>query len=364
MRRALWLLAGTALAVLVLLAAGGGLLARHGWSILTTPHQGFPGDEIFVEIPPGTSGGAILARLVAAGVLPESRFARLWLVHRMGDPPLHAGEYRFRGASRPLDVLAKLQRGEVALFRVTVLEGSTLVETAEALAAAGVAGLEELLAAFSRPGLVADLDPEATNLEGYLFPDTYHFPRRPGAEAVAAEMVGNFRRRFAADVAPLAEGAPPALRRLVTLASLVEKEARLDEERPLIAGVYANRLRIGMTLGADPTIIYGLKLEGRWDGNLRRHHLTEDAPYNSYRRPGLPPSPICSPGLGSLQAAMRPAETEALYFVSRNDGSHVFSRTLAEHSRAVDLWQRQYWRERWRREREAAAREEAGVRDN
>ncbi|MCL4837492.1 MAG: endolytic transglycosylase MltG [Thermoanaerobaculia bacterium] len=362
--RKLRLLAGAALAALLLVAAAAGLVARHGWLLLTTPYRGFAGDEVHVEIPPGTSGGAILERLAAAGVLPETRFARLWLIHRMGDPPLHAGEYRFQGAVRPLDVLAKLQRGEVALYRVTVLEGSTLAETAEALAAAGVAELADLVGAFSRPGLVADLDPEATNLEGYLFPDTYHFPRRPAAEAVAAEMAGNFRRRFAADVAPLAEGAPPPLRRLVTLASLVEKEARLDEERPLIAGVYANRLRIGMTLGADPTIIYGLKLEGRWDGNLRRHHLAEDAPYNSYRRAGLPPSPICSPGLGSLQAAMRPADTDALYFVSRNDGSHVFSRTLAEHSRAVEIWQRQYWRERWRREREAAARDEAGVRDN
>lgn len=351
--------------VLMTLLVGGGVGGYafwRGWRLLTTPYQGFAGEEIYVTIPPGSSGSAILSRLAATGVLPETRWVRLWLVHRLGDPPLHAGEYRFAGPAAPLDILAKLQRGEVALHRVTVVEGLTLTETAEALATAGVAGSEELLAAFSRPGLVADLDPEATNLEGYLFPDTYHFPRAPGAEAVAAEMVGNFRRRFAADVEPLAPAEAPPLRTLVTLASLVEKEARLDEERPLIAGVYANRLRIGMTLGADPTIIYGLKLAGTWDGNLRRHHLTEDAPYNTYRRPGLPPTPICSPGLGSLQAAMRPAATDALYFVSRNDGSHVFSRTLAEHSRAVERWQRQYWRERWRREREEARAARGGVR--
>ena len=140
---------------------------------------------------------------------------------------------------------------------------------------------------------------------------------------------------------------------VVTLASIFEREATLDEERPLIAGVYAHRLRRGMALFADPTVIYALQLEGRWDGNLRRGDLELDSPYNTYRYPGLPPGPICSPGVSSLLAAAAPVDTDYLYFVSRNDGSHVFAATLDEHNRNVEQWQRRYWRERWARERSA-----------
>ena len=350
-RRTRWALA--LFAVVALAGAAVAALARQAWTTLHTPYRGFDGEEVYVEVPSGLSGRAILARLRDAGVLPETRWARLWLVHRLGDPPLAAGEYRFRGATTPVAVLELLRRGEVALFPATVIEGLTLHETAAALAAAGVADRASLVAAFTSPrarALVADLDPEAGDLEGYLFPDTYLFPRRVAPDEVAAALVASFQQRFATEIRPLL--APDAaLRRVVILASLVEKEAQLDAERPVIAAVYANRLRLRMTLGADPTIIYGLKLAGSWDGNLRRVHLETDGPYNSYRRPGLPPTPICSPGLGSLAAAAAPATTDALYFVSRNDGSHVFSRTLAEHNREVERWQRQYWRER----REAAA---------
>ena len=176
-------------------------------------------------------------------------------------------------------------------------------------------------------------------------------------------MVETFRSRTADLLAVLAgddstgEADEPddGLRELVTLASIVEKECRLDEERPLVAGVYAHRLRIGMGLYADPTVIYALKKLGRWDGNLRRPDLKLDSPYNTYVGPGLPPGPICSPGLASLEAAAAPADIPYLYFVSRNDGSHVFARTLAEHNRNVSKWQKQYWRERWARERQRAA---------
>ena len=158
-------------------------------------------------------------------------------------------------------------------------------------------------------------------------------------------MIANFRRQ----AGDLLGGRD--VRRVVTLASIVEKEATLDEERPLIAGVYANRLRRGEGLYADPTIIYGLKLEGTWDGNLRRADLRRDGPYNTYVRSGLPPSPICSPGRASLEAAAAPADVPYLFFVSRNDGSHVFAETLQEHNRNVNQWQRRYWRERRRQQR-------------
>jgi len=207
------------------------------------------------------------------------------------------------------------------------------------------------LQAAREASLVQELDPEAKDLEGYLFPDTYSFPRGTGEAAIVAEMLRTFRARYDAEVVPLRGPDSPGLRQIVTLASIVEKEARLDEERPRIASVYRNRLRIGMGLYADPTIIFALKKRGVWDGNLRRGDLELDDPYNTYRFPGLPPGPICSPGLASLRAAAAPEQGTFLYFVSRNDGSHVFASTLEEHNRNVERWQRQYWRERWAQER-------------
>jgi UPF0755 protein len=268
-------------------------------------------------------------------------------VRVLDDPPIHAGEYRFDPPLSTVEVLEQLVEGRVVTHPVTVIEGLTYRETAEAIAGAGFGTLDELLAELSSPARIADLDPAAANLEGYLFPDTYRFPRGVSSAAIVDAMVANFRARFAREVRPLL-GDPPArpLRDLVILASLVEKEARIDPERPLIAGVYANRLRQGMGLFADPTIIYGLKLEGRWDGDLRRRDLEADSPWNTYKVAGLPPGPICSPGLASLRAAAEPADVPYLYFVSRNDGTHVFAATLAEHNRNVETWQRRYFRER------------------
>jgi len=346
----------TALLALVALAAGGAL-AWWGWSTLHRPHRGFAGEEAIVVVEPGTGAGAILDRLEAEGVIADARLARAWLVYRLDDPPLGAGEYRFAEPATIPEVLDRLIRHDVLTHPVTLVEGLTLEETADALAAAGFGGRAAFLAAMRDPSPVADLDPGAADLEGYLFPDTYAFARNVAEEEIVAAMVANFRRRWAASVGPLIEGvrvdgAPAAPCDVVTLASIVEKEARLPEERPLIAGVYANRLARGIALYADPTVIYALKLQGTWDGNLRRPDLQLDSPYNTYRYPGLPPGPICSPGLASLRAAAAPAEVPYLYFVGRNDGSHVFAETLSEHNRNVDEWQRRYWRRRWAEDRE------------
>ncbi len=221
----------------------------------------------------------------------------------------------------------------------------TLRETAEHLASEGFGELDAFLAAMSSPGLIADLDPEAESLEGYLFPDTYAFPRGTGEADIVDAMVRNFRRRVEDHLdAAAGHGLDP--RGLVTLASIVEKEAGAIEERPLVSAVFHNRLERGIGLYADPTIIYALKMAGTWDGNLRRRDLELDSPYNTYVHPGLPPGPICSPGEHSLRAAARPADVPYLYFVSRNDGTHVFAETLAEHNRNVARWQVRYWRER------------------
>ena len=208
------------------------------------------------------------------------------------------------------------------------------------------------------PRLIASLDPDAPDLEGYLFPETYSFAIGAGEREIVETLVKTFRQRFERDVRPrLAAGSPGrSIRQVVTLASIVEKEAKASADRPLIAAVYRNRLERRIGLAADPTVIYALKRVGRWNGNIRREDLRMDSPYNTYRYAGLPPGPICSPGLASLAAAAAPANVPYLYFVSRNDGTHVFAQTYAEHNRNVDLWQRKYWRDRWaaeRREREA-----------
>jgi len=334
---ALALLAGLAVAALV-------------WADreLSRPRAfGEPGSERIVEVASGSSNRAILEQLERAGVLRSATLARLYLTRALGDPPLRAGEYRFVSPVAAREVLARLRAGEVVTYPATLIEGLTLFESAEALARAGFASREALVAEFSRPDRVADLDAAATNLEGFLFPDTYRFPRGASPAAIADALVARFRavwERAVTAKRAADDRRPP--REVVILASLVEKEARADEERPLVAAVYANRLRRGMGLYADPTIIYGLKLAGEWDGNIRRRDLEADSPWNTYRRAGLPPGPICSPGEASLAAAAAPADVDYLYFVSRNDGTHVFSGTLAEHNRNVDRWQRRYFRER------------------
>jgi UPF0755 protein len=210
----------------------------------------------------------------------------------------------------------------------------------------GFGTAESFLTASRNPAPIAELDPVANDLEGYLFPDTYALPRRSDAARVVASMVSRFREVLTPEVRKIAEARGLSVRQLVTLASIVEKETGRPDERPVIAAVYSNRLAIGMGLQCDPTVIYALQRAGRFDGNLRRDDLAFDSPYNTYRYRGLPPGPIAAPGRASLEAAARPAEAEYLYFVSRNDGSHEFARTLAEHNRNVQKYQVQYFRDR------------------
>ena len=357
-RRWQWVLVGCAIVFVVAL----GVLTAIGswaWRTLHTPFKGYSGDEIMIEIPSGTGARQILESLQGAGILAHAELARLYLIYELDDPYLPAGEYRFDEPLTTPEVLSKLVRGDIVTYPVTVIEGLLLPETAAVLATAGFGNEEAFLAAMSAPDLIADLDPEATDLEGYLFPDTYHFAKGTTEEQIVATMVGTFRRLFERSVEPLrGPDDERSLRQIVTLASIVEKEAQLDEERGTIAGVYAHRLRRRMPLQADPTVIYALVREGTYDGNLRRNDLKFDSPYNTYVYPGLPPGPIASPGLASLQAAAKPDDVPYLYFVSRNDGSHVFAETLREHNRNVNEWQKKYWREKWAEERRQKQAEE------
>lgn len=347
-RIALWL---GALAFVVLLGVALAL-GSWVWRSLHEPFQGYGPDGVLIEVPPGAGAAEILESLQAAGVLANADLARLYLVYKMDNPFLRAGEYRFSEPLSTPQVLDKLVRGEIVTYPVTVIEGLTLAETAAALAEAGFGDREAFLVAMSDAELIADLDPQAADLEGYLFPDTYQFARGTTEDQIVSTMVETFRTLYERSAAPLRPADDlRSLREIVTLASIVEKEAQLAEEREIIAGVYAHRLRRRMPLQADPTVIYSLTLAGTYEGNLRRDDLKFDSPYNTYVYPGLPPGPIASPGLASLEAAARPADVPYLYFVSRNDGSHVFAETLREHNRNVNEWQKVYWRNKWAEER-------------
>jgi UPF0755 protein len=330
-------------------------VGMFGWSWLKLqqPYKGYPGGETIVQIEPGLGASQILALLQDKGVLRDAKLARSYLIYFMDDPKIQAGEYRFRGPLTTPQVLRMLARGEVLTHSITLVEGLTLEETADQIARAGYGRKQALLDLMRSPELVADLDPDAHDLEGYLFPETYSFARDVNERTIVQTLVKTFRTRFEKDVRPILQENPGrSVRQIITLASIVEKEAQVATERPLIAAVYQNRIDRGIGLMADPTVIYALKRAGRWNGNIRRDDLRLDSPYNTYRYAGLPPGPICSPGLASLTAAARPADVPYLYFVSRNNGTHVFAETLQEHNRNVEEWQRRYWRERRAAERQ------------
>ncbi len=337
------------LMVLLVLLMVPAAFAGWSWWKLQRPYKGYPDIERQVSIKNGTSATQILQTLQTDGVIGDANLARFYLVWFMGDPALQAGDYNFRGPLSTPEVLDKLVHGRVMTGSVTLIEGLTLEEIADRLEQADLGRREVFLDLMRSPELIADLDPEAPDLEGYLFPETYSFARNTDEQTVVSTLVKTFRKRYESQIRPLLGNSPSrSLRQIVTLASIVEKEARIPSERPLIAGVYRNRVQRRIGLGADPTVIYALKRLGRWNGNIRRSDLQVDSPYNTYRYAGLPPGPICSPGLASLKAAADPADVPYLYFVSRNDGTHVFATTLQEHNRNVELWQRQFWRDKRR----------------
>ncbi|HEV7666915.1 MAG TPA: endolytic transglycosylase MltG [Thermoanaerobaculia bacterium] len=337
--------------IAVVLAAMAGFSA---WR-LVRPYQGFAGDSTRVVIAPGSSAGQILSLLAEEGVIEDARLARFYLVYFLRDPALKAGEYEFKGSESLRQVLGKISRGDVMRHSITLVEGLTLEEIADQLAKAGFGQRDAFLSLMRSPELIAELDPEAQDLEGYLFPETYNFALGVSEREVVSTLVKTFRARFDKQVAPLLAARPgaPSVRHVVILASIIEKEAQKETDRPLIAAVYENRLDQKIALMADPTVIFALKQLGRWNGNIRRSDLALDSPYNTYKYPGLPPGPIASPGAASLRAAAAPAAVPYLYFVSKNDGSHAFATTLAEHNANVNRWQRQFFRDQRAEERRA-----------
>ena len=327
---------GYAAAVALLVAAGA---LSTGFA---PPYRNFD-ESVVVNIEPGTSSVEIADALDQAGVI-QSRWLFLAVRALRLRSVLMAGEYRF---SRPLtiwQVFDKIEHGRVQYHRLTIPEGLTRFEIADLLAGEGLAAREDFLAVADRADWVRDLAPRAENLEGFLFPDTYYFTRGIPAREFAEMMVDQFRRVFRDVVPERPDGW--SSQDIVTLASLIEKETGARSERGVVSSVFHNRLRENILLQCDPTVVYGLLLENRFRGTIYRSDLRDPHPYNTYVHPGLPPGPIANPGRASLEAAVRPDETDYLFFVAHpaQYGRHVFSKTVQAHNRAVAEYRRRLGR--------------------
>jgi UPF0755 protein len=316
------------LLLVILLALAGGVAY-----LIETPYG--PHAETFVDIPSGTGTAGIASRLAQARVIRSA--AAFGLYRKFAGGTLKAGEYRFDHPVKLGEVYARIERGDVYTRTVVIPEGYNLFDIAQAVSAAGLGSAQDFLAAERQnTALIADLNPGAASLEGYLFPDTYRFSRHATPQQMLAAMV----RRFRQVTAQLGLVTSPTLPRTVILASLIEKEVSVDAERPLVAGVFVNRLASRMPLATDPSVIYAALLAGRWRGMIYQSDLQYDSPYNTYRHAGLPPGPIANPGVAALKAAMHPAATDYLYFVADAQGHSQFSVDLKQHAQQVESYRK------------------------
>lgn len=318
------------LATVILVAiAGSWMLSR-----LNRRYEGFS-QPVFVEFARGTSTRAMATELAQKGVI-ENRWLFLAARALRRDTNLQAGEYKFDKPASPLEVFGRIARGDIYYMELLVPEGFNMFDIAEAVGKLGTIRPEEFLAAARNPASIRDLDPAAPSLEGYLFPSKYRVYRHTTAEQICRMMTDEFRAEWKA------LRTPANVHNTITLASMVEREARRPEERPVVASVFRNRLNVGMKLDCDPTTVYAALLDHRYRGVIYRSDLANSSPWNTYQHAGLPPGPIANPGLSSIRAALAPAETRYLYFVAKADGSggHNFSESLVQHDAAVAQYQR------------------------
>lgn len=290
-----------------------------------------------IEIPEGASLRRAADLLHQEGLLTNDAFFVLLGRWTRRDRIIMPGEYALHARMLPMEILDRLVKGQVIEYEVAIPEGTTAEQIARLLDEKRVVDGRRFLALVRDPALIRAVGVEAETLEGYLFPETYRVTKRMGAEGIIRAMVAAFHRVYAPALDERSRELGLTRHQVVTMASMIEKETSLETERPLVAAVFHNRLRIGMPLQSDPTVIYALP---RFTGTLRRTDLAVDSPYNTYRQRGLPPGPIANPGRAALMAVLFPARTTALYFVSKNDGSHAFSATLQQHNRAVARYQR------------------------
>jgi UPF0755 protein len=331
-----------ALLLLIVLIAGGA--AAWMWYGIAKPYQDFAPGGVFVDVPRGASQRHVAYLLKTNGVVRSAMGFELY-ARRHPKRTLQAGEYFFDHAMTGREVFWKLANGQVYQQPFTVREGETMFDIAHELETGKFMPAGEFVFAASDPALIRDFAPGAQTLEGFLFPATYELPRHPAASELTAEMVHKFKEQWKR-IAPPPVGSQANeanhrdVNRVVTLASLVERETPKPEERPLVAGAFENRMRKGMRLQCDPTVIYGMERLGKYNGALTGKDLNFDSPYNTYEHGGLPPGPIGNPGEASLRAALQPTETNYLYFVANTQGGHFFSATLAEHNKNVVKYRR------------------------
>jgi UPF0755 protein len=323
--------------LLMIAALLSGLVAGYTYYRTTVRYQGFR-EQVFVDIPHGANTRFIGDLLARKGVVrnPWDFIAARAIQQVVGrNATLQAGEYQFTKGASPNEVLGRIARGDIFFFRLIVPEGYNMFDMAAAIKKLGTFSDAAFLKEARNPALIKDLDPEAPSLEGYLFPDTYHLSRTTTPHQLVMTMTDRFRTTWNS-----LNG--KEVHKTVTLASLVEREARRPEERPMIASVFDNRLDMGMKLDCDPTTVYAALLAGDYRGKIYRSDLERDSPWNTYRSPGLPPGPIANPGLSSLKAALHPESSQYLYFVAKGDGSggHTFSQTLAQHQEATQVLRR------------------------
>lgn len=322
------------LLILALLAACGAVAWL--WLALTRPYQGFAKEGVFVNIPRGASRRAVAGLLKRNGVIRSATAFEIY-TRRHPKRTVVAGEYFFDHPLTGRDVFWILASGKVYEQSFIVREGETMFDIARDLEAGKLLTAGEFLKAANDPAPIRDLSPRAQTLEGFLFPATYRFPRHPAAQVVATAMAQKFKeewKRITLEAYVADTG------RVVTLASLVERETPQADERPLVASVFKNRLESGIALQCDPTVIYALERAGQYHGTLASADLRFDSPYNTYRHAGLPPGPIGNPGEASLRAALHPTRTDYFYFVANAQGGHFFSKSLAEHNRNVARYRR------------------------
>lgn len=325
----------------LLLALLGVAIAVYLYRSLEYPRAPAGEGEVTVFFPFGTSTAEIFRRLEAEGVVRPAWLAEAWYRLARSAMPLQAGEYRFTRPTPLSVVITHMAHGDVLKHTIVVPEGLTAEETFELFWSRGISRPEAFHNALHNLQLITSISRGAPDLEGFLFPDTYVVTRSTSARQIVDTMLANFRRHFTPEMRARAQASGLTEREAVTLASIVQKETSLDRELPLVAGVYWNRLRHRMRLQADPTVTYALKRDGKWTGTLYRSDYGYESPFNTYLVDGLPPGPICNPGLDAIEAAVAPAPTEFLYFVADRTGGHTFSRTFQEHLDAIATARRQ-----------------------
>lgn len=318
-------------AAIVLLGIAGGVWI---FTELNHHYKGFS-QPVFLEFERGTSTRSMANQLADKGVIRSPWLFLAARAIRRG-VNLQAGEYKFDKPASVLDVFGRIARGDIYYMELLIPEGYNMFDIAEAVGKLGTMNPNTFLAAAKDTSMIRDLDPKAPSLEGYLFPNKYRVYRHTTAKQICRMMTDEFRARWKAI------GATANVHNVITLASMIEREARRPEERPLVASVFQNRLSLGMKLDCDPTTVYAALLDHRYRGTIYRSDLANESPWNTYQHSGLPPGPIANPGMSSIQAALAPAQTHYLYFVAKADGSggHNFSESLLQHEAAVARYQR------------------------